>query len=252
MKDTALKLDWHIDGMRYALARGDIVVVVDALRFSTAVTTAVAHGFTIYPVSDREKGRTLAASIGAEMSGRPGQSRFSISPRSFLDAGPGDNRHVVLYSPNGAACSELAGEKDTAVIGCFLNARSVGSFVSEMARQEGIGATIIAAGEQRALDTGERVVYEKRPSYPVFAIEDYLACGAIIGSVDMEKSAEARLCQLAFNAAEPDLRDLLLEGFSGRYLVEHGLTDDVDHAARMNIYEAVPIIRGGRICAASC
>ena len=43
------RLEWGRDGARRASARRDILVVVDTLRFSTAVVTAVPRGAIIYP-----------------------------------------------------------------------------------------------------------------------------------------------------------------------------------------------------------
>ncbi|MBE0432298.1 2-phosphosulfolactate phosphatase [candidate division WOR-3 bacterium] len=242
-----LRMDWGVDGVRYALKNNEIVVIVDALRFSTAVTTAVANGFTIHPVSDRRNGEALAASLGAEMSGRPGQARYTISPQSFLGAKPGDNRQVVVFSPNGAACAKLVGDDDIVFIGCFLNARSVGRIVSITARKKARNVTVVAAGEQRAIDTGERIVYDKGAAYPVFAIEDYLASGAIISGIDIEKSAEASLCQLTYESARDQVKELLFGSFSGRYLVENNLSDDILHAVRHDLYDVVPVIRQGKI-----
>ena len=251
MKDYVpiLKFDWGIDGVRFALKNEDITVVVDALRFSTAVTTAVAHGFTIHPVGDREAGSALARSIGAEMSGKPGEARFTISPRSYLAAPPGGNRQVVLYSPNGAACAALAGESDTVYIGCFLNAQALGMVLARKAIQKRRDVTVVAAGEQRAIETGERIVYDKKAAYPVFAIEDYLASGAIISQTVMEKNAEAQLCGLTYECACEQIAEFLTSSFSGRYLRENGLKDDIEHAVQMNIYDTVPVVRHGKITA---
>lgn len=80
-----VKLDWHVEGLQFALEENDIVVIVDVLRFSSTVTTAIANGFIIYPVSDEEKGVKLAASIGAEMSEHSGIAKYSLSPK-FLEA----------------------------------------------------------------------------------------------------------------------------------------------------------------------
>lgn len=244
-----LQLDWGVDGVRFALKNHDIIVIVDTLRFSTAVTTAVAHGFTIYPVEDQERGKTLAASMGAEMSGKPGKTKYTISPHSYARALPGDNHQVVLYSPNGATCAALAGDDDTLYIGCFLNARAVGRLLWETAREEQRGVTVVAAGEQRAVDTGERIVYDKEAAYPVFAIEDYLACGAIISHTGLQKSAEADLCELTYSAAREKIEDLLLGSFSGRYLIENGLGDDITHAVQLDLYDVVPVLHQGRITA---
>jgi 2-phosphosulfolactate phosphatase len=247
--DPIVKFDWGIDGVRFALRNRNITVIVDTLRFSTAATTAIAHGFTIFPIGDREIGNSLAASIGAEVSGKPGEARYTISPNSYLRAAPGGNQNVVLYSPNGAACAALAGDDDIVYIGCFLNARALGRLLVKTAHQTRRDATIVAAGEQRAIDTGERIVYDKKAAYPVFAIEDYLASGAIINGTDMDKNAEARLCGLAYECAREHLVEFLFGSFSGRYLIENGLKDDISHAAQLNIYDIVPVVRQGKITA---
>jgi 2-phosphosulfolactate phosphatase len=247
-----LQLDWGIDGVRFALKNHDIVVIVDTLRFSTAVATAVANGFTIYPVSDKTDGKALAKSLGAEMSGRPGEAKYTISPLSYKGALPNDNHRVVLYSPNGATCAALAGTDDTVYIGCFLNAQAVSDLVYKSAIKEQRGITMVAAGEQRAIDTGERIVYDREAAYPVFAIEDYLACGAIISHTRLRKSAEALLCEMTFAAARDRIEDLLLDSFSGRYLVENGLKDDVAHAVQHDLYDSVPVLDQGKITEYRC
>ncbi len=237
-----LKLDWGVDGVRFALKERDIVVIVDTLRFSTAVTTAVANGFTIYPVADRKSGEDLAKSLGAEMSGRPGEAKYTISPLDYLNPRPGDCLKVVLYSPNGATCAAVAGNSDTVYIGCFLNARAVAEICMKKAVVGGSDITVVAAGEQRAIETGERIVYDKEAAYPVFAIEDYLASGAIIGHTRCRRSAEADLCAMTFDAARDRIGDLLGSCFSGRYLIENRLEGDIAHAARHDLYDVVPVI----------
>ena len=42
--DAQLHLDWGLDAARLAAERGDAVVIVDALSFSTTVVMAVALG----------------------------------------------------------------------------------------------------------------------------------------------------------------------------------------------------------------
>jgi 2-phosphosulfolactate phosphatase len=244
-----LLLDWGIEGMRYALKNRNITVVVDTLRFSTAVVTAVARGFTIYPVTDRKSGRLLAASLGAHLAGKPAQSRYSISPHSYLQGEHDENRNIVLFSPNGAACAALVGKRDVAFVACLLNARAVGLYITMLAREKQTDVTVIAAGEQRAVDTGERIVYEKKAAYPVFAIEDYLACGAIVSYSRLKKSAEARVCQLTYQCSKNRLEEFMLDGFSGRYLVQNNLSSDVEHAARLNLYDVIPVIKDSRIAA---
>jgi 2-phosphosulfolactate phosphatase len=240
-----IQLDWELEGLKFALRNNDIVVIVDVLRFSSAVVTAIANGFTIYPVSDRNSGHELAASLNAEMSGKSGEARFSLSPLSYLE--PSDQKQVVLYSPNGAACCELVKEYDHAYIGCLLNAEAVASHITKVAKDTGRDVTLIAAGEQRAIESGERIVYIKDVSRRVFAVEDYLGCGAIISSTSFSKTADARVCELAFKASQNKIENLLLESFSGKYLIQRDMAKGVEHVSRLNRYDTIPVIYDGKI-----
>jgi 2-phosphosulfolactate phosphatase len=248
MKDKPfIHVDWFIDAVKTALNDRHVVVIVDTLRFSSAVVTAVAHGFTMYPVSTRKKGIQRATSLGAVMAGKPPKARYSISPLSYIGASHDTTKQVVLYSPNGAACAELVKGRHTAYIGCLLNAQAVGRLVSSVAREKRCNVTVIAAGEQQAIDTGERIVYIKKRSRRVFAVEDYLGCGAIIASTSLAKTAEAIVCERAFKASQDRLEELLLESFSGTYLVQNNRVGDVKHAAQLNYYDVVPVVHKGKI-----
>ena len=107
--------------------------------------------------------------------------------------------------------------------------------------------TIIAAGEQRAIDTGEKIVYVKKDAGRVFAVEDYLGCGAVIYYTSLAKNAEAEVCALAYKAAQNRLVEILLGSFSGEYLIQKNLIGDVEYAAQLNCYDVVPVIRDGKI-----
>lgn len=58
------RLDWGRYGTQQAAERGDILVIVDTLSFSTAVATAVQHGGVIYPCSREEQPADIAQRIG--------------------------------------------------------------------------------------------------------------------------------------------------------------------------------------------
>jgi 2-phosphosulfolactate phosphatase len=240
-------LDWSLDGLRWALKQGHIVVIDDTLRFSTTVVTAIQGGFTIYPVSNHDQGIEFADSIGASFAAKEVRGKYSLSPWTFLRRQAAGTKEVVLYSPNGAACAELVGADDIALIGCLLNAEAVGTAATRLAKKTGRDVTLIAAGEQRDLESGERVMYERRPAWRIFAIEDYLGCGAILSFMSLHKSAEAAGCELMFNACKGIVKELMLDSFSGQYLVSHRLKKDVEHASRLNLYDAVPVIRDRRI-----
>lgn len=249
-----ITIDWACDGLTYALERQDIVVIVDTLRFSSAVVTAVAHGYTIIPAQDRVQGRILAEKENAVLAQRSDESGVSISPGSFVAHAGSANKTVVLPSPNGGKCSAQVKKSDDAYIGCFLNAQALSELVTALAYAREKDVTVIACGEQRSIKNGERIVYIPEQGYRVFALEDYLAAGAIITYASLHRSAEAEVSARAFAASKNDLVQLLRDSFSGRYLVERGMTIDIDHAAQMNMYNVVPQVLGGtivHICAAT-
>src|SRR5579871_2107692 len=87
------RLDWGRRGAQAAAERGDILVIVDVLSFSTAVATAVARGGRIYPCVDMEEAAMVARIFGGEVAVHrrdvPEKGRFSLSPLTYLDMEPG-------------------------------------------------------------------------------------------------------------------------------------------------------------------
>lgn len=234
------RLEWGRDGARRAAARGDSMVVVDTLSFSTTVATAASHGGIIHPCAWDETPGELAEHAEAEIAVRrgrfPADGRFSLSPLTFIGMEPGTV--VVLASPNGATCSRLAEQVPHLIAGALVNARAVGTAVSSLLGAAGANVTVVAAGEQwenPEEDGGLRV-----------AVEDYLGAGAIIAHISATKSPEAVVCEGAFLAARSRLGELLAACGSGLELIARGYRGDVEHAARLDLYDCVPIMRGGR------
>jgi 2-phosphosulfolactate phosphatase len=228
-------LDWGRHGVRQAAERGDILVIVDTLSFSTAVVTAIHHGGLIYPCSPEENAAALAQQIGGEaaVSRRdvPERGRFSLSPATYLHIEAGTR--VVLASPNGATCSRYAGQVPYLLLGALVNAQAVATGVSSLLAQENL--TVIACGERwnpPSEDGALRV-----------AVEDYLGAGAILSYLEHEKSPEARVCEGAFMQVKDDLETILWGCASGRELWEMGFGIDVQLAARLNAYDTLPHLR---------
>ena len=78
----------------------------------------------------------------------------------------------------------------------------------------------------------------------IIIVEDYLGAGAIISYLQQEKSPEVRVCQGSFMHTLSELKELLWECGSGRELREIGFAEDVRHAAQLNRYDSVPVMRG--------
>lgn len=235
------RLEWGYRGAREAAARGDILVVVDTLRFSSAVATAIHHGVLIHPCAWADDPEELARRVGGEAAMKrrvaSSPSRFSLSPLSFLGAEPGTR--VVLASPNGATCSRFAASVPHLFVGALLNAAAVASAVSRLLDGSDRCVTLLACGERWPTPSEDG---ELR-----MAIEDYLGAGAILAGIAYDKSPEVRACEGAFQHLQGDLEAVLLACGSGRELLGKGCGEDVRHSARLNLYDSVPIMRGEAI-----
>jgi 2-phosphosulfolactate phosphatase len=232
------RLDWGRHGVRQAAERGDILVIVDTLSFSTATVTAVHYGGSIYPCTFKDDAATLAQKIGGEAAVSrydvPHKGRFSLSPATYLDLEPGTR--VVVNSPNGATCSRYASQVPFLFIGAPVNAKAVAAVVSSLLENQKLSVTMIACGERWHPPSEDG---ELR-----FALEDYLGAGAIFSYLPQEKSPEARACEGAFRQVRDDLHAMLWECGSGRELREKGFGIDVQHAACLDVYETVPHMQG--------
>ena len=232
------RFDWGRDGVRRAANRNDIVVIVDVLRFSTAVVAALQHAAMIYPCASTDDIALLARGAGADIAAyrrkMVATHRYSLSPASYDHVSPG--ARIVLPSPNGALCSRYGQDAPYLFVGALVNAAAVGAAVTALSRQTHLAVTVIACGERwpTAGEDGELRV----------ALEDYLGAGAILARVPLDKSPKAQVCALSFRAGQEQLRGLLLDSSSGRELRHKGWGADIDRAAQLDCYEVVPVLRG--------
>ena len=242
-----LRLEWGRRGTKMAAARGDVIVVVDALSFSTTAATAAHHGVVLHPVAKGRPSpelvayaRALEAQLAVERKDVPVAGKFSASPLGYVGAEQGTR--VVLATLNGATCLACSQGARAVFVGAFVNASAVARVVDAMlAREEKLCATIVAAGERWPDDEGGEGMR--------VAIEDWLAAGSILlaASPKWSRSPEARLAEIAFGAAKQDLSVILLDSGSGRELAWDGWGDDVAHACKVDLYDVVPELVDGAL-----
>jgi 2-phosphosulfolactate phosphatase len=199
-----------------------VVVVVDVLRFTTAVEVGVTRGAVMVP-RRWEEGRGPAAGTRAA-----GPGPYSLSPASLLGVPAGIR--VELPSPNGATVALAAADAGAVVLaGCLRNASAVGA----AARALGGPVGVVAAGERR----GDGSL---RP-----AVEDLVGAGAVLHAAEGLASPEARAAVAAFRDAAGDLHGLLAACVSGRELAARGLAADLALAAELDVSTVVPRLHGG-------
>ena len=103
-------------------------MVVDVLRFTTAVEAAVTRGLAVYPYRWRDaSAAAFADSVQARLADEHDPVGPSLSPSSMAGLAPGAS--VVLPSPNGSTCAILAAEAGARVVaGCLRNAAAVSAW----------------------------------------------------------------------------------------------------------------------------
>jgi 2-phosphosulfolactate phosphatase len=237
-------VEWGRRGARAAAERGDVVVIVDVLSFSTAVATAVDAGVIVYPLPPDGDGYAAAERLGAELAvGRrsvPERGRYSLSPTS-LAAAPAGTR-IVLPSPNGSACSSIAADAAAVFTGALINTGAAAEAARRRASDLGRDITVVACGERwvELREHEDRL----RP-----ALEDWLGAGAIVDRIgDANRTPGAVAAAATWNGLDRP-GALIATCPSGVELVEMGFATDVWFACRVDASGAAPELRDGAFVA---
>ncbi len=227
----AYRFDWGIDGLEALAPACDVIVVVDVLRFTTAVSAAVEAGAVVFPFGRTDDHATdHAATLGAQLAGKREGGGASLSPTDLLTLDPGSR--ILLPSANGSTLAVAATECGVPFVlaGSLRNAGAT-ACRAMLLTDEGGAIGVIAAGERWTSPDGTL-----RP-----AVEDLLGAGAVLHGLDPsgassapECSPEARAARAAFLDARPRLFDHLLASPSGRELARLGWHDDIAHAAALD------------------
>lgn len=235
--DSGVRFDWGLAGATELARVCAVLVVVDVLSFTTAVTVAAERGIRVHPFPWHDQADEYARRIGAvAATGRTGttpQRPWSLSPAALRAARPVPD--LVLPSPNGSTiCAAAEAVGVPVVAGCLRNAAAVAG----MLRTEGYGTAerpvgVIAAGE-RWPDGGLRP-----------AVEDLLGAAAVLdGLTSAELSIEAATT-VAVLATIGDVPAAVRGGVSGRELIGRGFGADVEIATEIDASIEVPVLRGG-------
>jgi 2-phosphosulfolactate phosphatase len=237
--DFAYRFDWGPNGLRSLAPHADVVVIVDVLRFTSAVSAAVESGAMVFPYRwADDQAAAFAAEHDALLAGRREHDEPSLSPTDLLLLEEGVR--LVLPSPNGSALAFAAREHGArhVLAGCMRNATNTAVAARRLAGPDGVIA-VIAAGERWHGATG--------PIRP--AVEDLLGAGAILAALDPAAAISAPCCspeagaaRAAYVAARARLYETLIDSASGRDLVARGWEDDVATSAALDVASCAAIL----------
>jgi 2-phosphosulfolactate phosphatase len=242
-------MHWHCHDLFHRLpagaTAGGIAVVIDVLRASTTMVTALASNATaVWPVADVDEARALARRLGpgAILGGERGGVRiegFALgnSPTEYVRDRVGGH-DVVITTTNGTAALAACAAAAETLVGAIVNRRTVAAAVRALGAARGLHhAHLVCAGTDG-----------------VVTAEDVLAAGAILEGAaadpaaatdtldDAAAQALAAFRQVA--AATPETTAAaLVAAFrtspGGSNLVDLGMEADLRVCARL---DAVPLV----------
>lgn len=224
-----------VEEIRFEQISNHVVIVIDVLRASSTIVTALGNGFaSVLPVETIGQAHSLRTPTctlaGERHCKKIPEFDYNNSPTQ-LARHPQKGGQLILTTTNGTRAIQKAERAPTLLIGCFLNATACMSY----AYQQKLDITLYCAGSRSE-----------------FALEDGLSAGYMI-SLAQAKYPLLQVCDLgkALMASYLHLAESLAEVLTltttGKRLVQHQFTDDIAYCAQLDRYQLVPFVKERRI-----
>lgn len=222
-----------------------IVIMIDVLRASTTVCSALYHGAKeVIPVETTDKAVKIYSSLSKDVRFLGGE-RNGVKLNGF-DAGNSPleytddkilNKSIILTTTNGTLTFNKAKVANYKIVGGFININAIIVFVNEiLSDHTNINKIIfLCAGNNGRL-----------------SFEDTLCAGAFINEFSGQLQDKV-LTDTALAASDlykhhfDNLVDFLKSRDHGSHLQKIGFEKDLDISFSMNIYPVVPLVNGNTI-----
>ncbi len=217
--------------------RGKSVVVIDVLRASTSIATALHHGAKeIIPVTTVESAVKISGNLfgdvillGGERNGKRIQGFHLGNSPSEYSIERVKGKSIIFSSTNGSQAMVKARYSREMVVCGFVNISRVASFVRENRRD----ITILCAGTNG-----------------MFSLEDAVCAGALLAKLGEKNSIELILSDAAQAAAAlyktfgKSVLKMIKGTEHGMYLAEIGFADDLPVCAGVDTIPVLPQLSG--------
>jgi len=240
-----MKIDVYFTplGLNAADLTGRGVVVIDVLRATSSIVTALSAGAkAVVPAATSEEAVRLTANLERDGIVLAGERRmvkiegFGLgnSPREMTPEAVG-GKTVFLATTNGTPALVAAQGGDPVLVGAALNFSAVAERARAVFAEHG-DLVIICAGREKQ-----------------FALEDAYTAGRLIKAV--KKGArrvalnDAAQVSLDLTGQQGGWQDAFDASDAARQLVETGLGDDVAYCAHPDRFSVVPVYADRRITA---
>lgn len=212
---------------------GTVVVVIDILRATSSITTAISHGVKLVRIVEslpecREL--KLQGYIGAAERGGKKVGGFDMgnSPFSFMNPELEDQM-IAMTTTNGTAALKKASGALQVVIGSFLNYSALLTYLERLP----CDILLLCAGWKGKVN-----------------MEDTLYAGSIIHGLKQmfEYDSDAPLMALQlFRQAQNDLKSAIEKSSHVKRLLGLGLEKDIEFCLKYDEYKVIPVLKGNYI-----
>jgi len=219
---------------------GKLVVIIDVLRASSTIVTALANGCRGFiPILSPDQAKKKAEQFekegvlsGGEREGTKIEG-FDLgnSPREYKRETVKD-KIIIFSTTNGVKTLEMVKGAYRIIIGSFLNLQAVCNYCANYKGD----ISIICAGKEGK-----------------FSLEDAACAGMLIDSLknvlsDTCQESDANLtARLLYKKFGNNILEILQKSQHGRYLESIGLGEDLKFCSQLDFFHIVPIFRDGII-----
>jgi 2-phosphosulfolactate phosphatase len=217
------------------------VIVIDVLRATSTMLTALAHGCeAIYPIETVMQAKQLQRPdwlMGGERSCKkiPGFD-LGNSPFEYMDhriAG----KTILITTTNGTRAIQKASRAATILAASLLNGSACAKEAAALKRD----IIILCSGTQ-----------------DVFSLEDGICAGQLVEEIQRSLYKDGITSSVndfglsmlyAFRQVQSGMTEALLNCANGKRLTKLGFLEDIIYCSRMNLIELVPMMEDGKLIA---
>jgi 2-phosphosulfolactate phosphatase len=238
---SAVEVAFTVEELAHVPLEDRTAVVIDVVRASTTIVTALAHGAAaIVPVATPDEAVAQAvawpggALLGGERGGSPPPGfEWGNSPAEYVSPGL-RGRTVVFTTTNGTRALLAVMRARAVAVGGFVNAEAIVTWVG----RRGGDVVLACSGESGR-----------------FCLEDAVGAGLLVDRIrtrhpDAALSDSARAAGLLYGHYAGKLAELMADAAWARMLVSRGRGTDLPLCVAVDAYAVVPVLRNGTLVAA--
>ncbi len=212
---------------------GTVVVVIDILRATSSITTAIAHGVNIIrPVETLGECRELKLNgfVGAaERNGKKvGGFDMGNSPLSYMNPDLEDT-NIAITTTNGTITLKKSKGALQVILGSFLNYSAILTYLERLP----CDVLLHCAGWKGKIN-----------------LEDTLFAGAVVLGLkqmfEYDSDVPAMAAKL-YKSAKDNLKSAIEDSSHYSRLMELGLEEDINFCLKFDEYKVIPVMKGDNI-----